>query len=297
VDVGRDFSSHMAQLIAAIDRHLPAELPDGTDAVRSPTPRGGAPTGKTIGAATAAAPPLPDAVESAVVPFIDDRAMPEYWMHQVDAERRLCPGDTPLIMASHANEDLGWVTDLQAFIDQKIEHLRDPGGPTYRLWHFSAAQSAFLGDEFASIIAENIWRCRVAIVVLSKDYSTSRFCRYIELPFLMWRREHHGLFCVPLRLGALPADRVRLPAYTEPSRHVFIDGMVDDRQASADFATSPYRDLSLKQLRERGLEHILLTFRHILNHSCALKAGTITLILRKSPAGYVHATSQWQRLQ
>jgi len=59
---------------------------------------------------------------------------------------------------------------------------------------------------------------------------------------------------VPLRLGALPADRVRLPAYTEPSRHVFIDGMVDDRQASADFATSPYRELSLKQLREKGLE-------------------------------------------
>ena len=65
-----------------------------------------------------------------------------------------------------------------------------------------------------------------------------------------WRL--HGLFCVPLRLGALPADRVRLPAYTEPSRHVFIDGMVDDRQASADFATSPYRELSLKQLREKA---------------------------------------------
>lgn len=62
---------------------------------------------------------------------------------------------------------------------------------------------------------------------------------------------------MPLRLGALPADRVRLPAYTEPSRHVFIDGMVDDRQASADFATSPYRELSL---RFDGIARLIVDF-------------------------------------
>jgi hypothetical protein len=94
----------------------------------------------------------------------------------------------------------------------------------------------------------------VAIVVLSKAYFTSRFCRQIELPLLMWRRKHHGLFCIPLRLGALPADRVRLPAYSEPTSFVFIDEIVDDRQAPAEFAASPHRDLNLKQLREKGLE-------------------------------------------
>ena len=254
VDLGRNFSTHMAELIAVIDRHLPAEPPNGAEAVGPPAPRPGTPTGRTP-AATTAAPPLPGAVQTAIAQVLDDRATPEYWIHDVDVERRLSPGDAPLIMVSYANEDLEWVTDLQAFIDPKIEHLRDPGGDAYRLWQFSDGPgAAALGDEFPSIIAEKMWRCRVAIVVLSKAYFASRFCRQIELPFLMWRREHQGLFCIPLRLGALPVDRVRLPAYADSSRYAFIDDLVDDRQAPTDFATSPHRDFNLRQLREKGLE-------------------------------------------
>jgi len=251
VDFGRNFSAQTAQLIAAIDRELPAHAPDRVEAAGATVPRAAEPVGTIAGAATVAAP----ALQPTIAAPPDDRATPEYWMRNVDIERGLSPGDAPLIMVSYANEDLEWVSDLQAFIDPKLENLRDPGGQAYRLWQFSDAQSGTaLGDEFPSIIAETMWRCRVAIVVLSKAYFTSRFCRQIELPFLMWRRERHGLFCVPLRLGALPTDRVRLPAHAGTSRHVFIDAIVDDRQAPADFATSPHRDLSLRQLREKGLE-------------------------------------------
>jgi hypothetical protein len=256
IEIGtdRNFSAQMGQLIAAIDRCLKAE-PRRDSAGRTPTSRGRTSTGETATApadVATASPPRP--VRPAVAQPADDRAMPEYWMRHVDAERRISPGDAPLIMVSYANEDREWVCDLQAFIDPKLEHLRDRDGEAYRLWQFSDADSGALGDEFPTIIAEKMWRCRVGIVVLSKAYFTSRFCRQIELPFLLWRREHHGLFCVPLRLGALPADRVRLPAYSEPSRSVFIDALVDDRQAALDFATSPHRELNLKQLREKGLE-------------------------------------------
>ncbi len=254
VDGGRGFSSQMAQLIGAIDRHLPAQSGDDVEAVR-PQPRADIPERGDGGATATDELVLPGKAHSAAAPLSGDRTTPEYWMHHVDVDRHFAPGDAPLIMVSYANEDLEWVNDLQAFIDPKLEHLRDPDGQPYRLWQFSDAQAGTaLGDEFPSIIAEKMWRCRVAIVVLSKAYFTSRFCRQIELPLLMWRRKHHGLFCIPLRLGALPADRVRLPAYSEPTSFVFIDEIVDDRQAPAEFAASPHRDLNLKQLREKGLE-------------------------------------------
>lgn len=253
VAFGRNFSSQMEQVIDAIKSSRCADCIEPTKAAVAPPP---SPPPASEPVVATAASYLPDAVGPAPMRTRDDRGSPEYWMHHAEVERGLKPGDAPLIMVSYANEDIGWVNDLQAFIDPKLEHLHDPGGEAYRLWQFSdgKAGTAALGDQFPSIIAEKMWRCRVAIIILSKSYFMSRFCRQIELPFLMWRHEHHGLFCVPLRLGALPTDRVRLPAYGTPSRQLFIDAMVDDRQAPADFASSPHRDLNLRQLRESGLE-------------------------------------------
>jgi hypothetical protein len=98
-----------------------------------------------------------------------------------------------------------------------------------------------------------MWRCRAALLVLSTDYFQSRFCRQIELPFLLWRREHQGLMCMPVRLGTLPVNRVRLPDYGGTSRTVIFDEMIDDRQAAIEFASSPHRELSLLQLMERNI--------------------------------------------
>jgi len=98
-----------------------------------------------------------------------------------------------------------------------------------------------------------MWCCRAALLVLSTDYFQSKYCRQIELPFLLWRREHHGLMCMPVRLGTLPVNRVRLPDYDKASRTVIFDEMIDDRQAAIEFASSPHRELSLLQLMERNI--------------------------------------------
>ena len=170
-------------------------------------------------------------------------------------ERRLASSDQPLILISFSSEDQKWVDDLKAFLDPRLEFLQDADGQPYHLWNFSDAKRGTTpGDEFPEIVAEKMWRCRVALLLLSRSYFKSHYCRSIELPFLMWRRENHGLMCLPLKLGTLPVDRVRLPSYQAPSRSVVISDLIDDRQAAVNFASSRHRGLSLKQLREEGIE-------------------------------------------
>jgi hypothetical protein len=187
--------------------------------------------------------------------FVHDRKRPEYWLHRVKTERQLLPGGDPLVLISFASEDQAWISDLRDFLDPRIEQLKDADGRPYRPWGFSDVNRGTApGDEFPEVIAEKMWCCRVALLVLSKGYFRSGYCRAIELPFLFWRREHHGLMCIPVRLGTLPIQRVRLPEYEYPSRSVDFNDLIDDRQAAADFANSPYRERSLKQLKEDGKE-------------------------------------------
>ena len=40
--------------------------------------------------------------------------------------------------------------------------------------------NAHPGDEFPEIVAERMWRCRAAIIILSADYVASQYCRNIE---------------------------------------------------------------------------------------------------------------------
>jgi hypothetical protein len=180
---------------------------------------------------------------------------PEYWLNRVEHERHLAPASDPVILMSFASEDQEWIDSLRAFLDPRIEQLRNPDGRSYQLWNFSDVKRGTTpGDEFPEVIAEKMWSCRAALVLLSKHYFRSDYCRQIELPFLMWRREHHSLLCVPLKLGALPLERVRLPEFKFPSRRVSLDDIIDDRQAAANFAESAYRELNLQQLKERGIE-------------------------------------------
>jgi hypothetical protein len=183
------------------------------------------------------------------------RQSPEYWINRVAKERSLRPADQPLILISFSSQDQKWVDDLRAFLDPRLEFLQDTDGQPYQLWNFSdAKRGTSPGDEFPEIVAEKMWRCRAALLVLSSSYFKSNYCRSIELPFLMWRRENHKLMCLPLKLGTLPIDRVKLPTYDGTPRHVVISELIDDRQAAPNFATSRHRDLNLKQLREDGFE-------------------------------------------
>jgi len=182
------------------------------------------------------------------------RMSPEYWLHRAAHERKLAPGSDPLVLISYASEDQQWINELRAFLDLSLELLRDPDGRPYQLWSYSdTRRGTSPGDEFPEVVAEKMWRCRAALLVLSTDYFQSKFCRQIELPFLLWRREHHGLMCMPVRLGTLPVNRVRLPEYEGASRTVIFDEMIDDRQAAVEFASSPHRELSLLQLMERNI--------------------------------------------
>ena len=182
------------------------------------------------------------------------RSTPEYWLHRVAVERKLTPSDQPLVLISFASADQKWVDDLRAFLDPKIELLRDNGHP-YTLWNYSDAKRGTVpGDEFPEIVAEKMWRCRVAILLFSANYFKSDYCRVIELPFLLWRRDHHGLMCLPIKLGTLPFDRVQVPKYQCDARFVHLNELIDDRQAKDNFASSQYRDLTLRRLREMGIE-------------------------------------------
>jgi TIR domain-containing protein len=251
---GRDFAQNFERLKAAIDHHLhglPTPCSDPMPAApQEPTPLSPIPRGTSEEARVGRTP-----ADGSAPATTFDRASPEHWIQHVAAERQLIAGDAPLIMISYASEDLPWVDELQAFIDPRIEHLRDPDKQSYELWQFSNGRRGTVpGDAFPTVVAEKMWRCRAALILLSKSYFSSIYCRQIELPFLMWRRQHHGLLCMPVRLGALPTDRVRLPTYSSPAGTVFLDELIDDRQAPADFAASPHRDLTLKQLKERGYE-------------------------------------------
>ena len=156
---------------------------------------------------------------------------------------------------SFASEDQTWIDELQLFLEPRIGELRDPDGRSYQLWNFSDAKRGTApGDEFPEIVAEKMWRCRAAVIVLSRDYVRSQYCRYIELPFLMWRWEHHNLMCLPMKVGTVPIDKIKVPPYEGSSRSVILDDIIDERQAAASFATSQYRDRNLKELKEAKLE-------------------------------------------
>jgi hypothetical protein len=106
-----------------------------------------------------------------------DRTKPEYWLHRVAVEHELSPGDQPLVLVSFASEDQEWIDKLHAFLQLRIEELCDFGGEKYRLWNFTVAKAGTTpGDEFPEIIAEKMWRCRAAVLVLSTDYFRSQFC-------------------------------------------------------------------------------------------------------------------------
>lgn len=192
-------------------------------------------SGDTV--ATQGAPSASNKTNSDTAPLI--RKTTEYWLHRMEEVRCLPHGDSPLIMMSYASEDRRWVNDLKAFVAPKLEGLIDENGQNYEMWNFEDERRGTApGDEFPDIVAEKMWRCRVAIILLSRDYFSSSYCREIELPFLFWRRDHHSLLCVPLRLGALPLNTVRLPNHRHPPRSVSLSEIIDDRQAATDFAAS-----------------------------------------------------------
>jgi hypothetical protein len=224
----------LADLIAdAIGDHRPA--PTETSATRAE-----------------AAPTAPPPAAAAAPAYA--RSSAEYWLHRVSKERALAPASEPIVLVSYASEDQSWVDEMNKYLAPGAETLKDPDGRIYQLWSYAdARRGTTLGDEFPEVVADKMWSCRAAVLVFSDNYFQSRYCKQIELPFLLWRREHHKLLCMPVRIGKLPVDKIRLPEYEGRSRTVNFDDLIDDRQAALDFASSEHRDLSLLQLRERNI--------------------------------------------
>jgi hypothetical protein len=199
--------------------------------------------------------PSPSVADKSPASLDLSRASAVYWLRRVDMERRLAAGDEPLVMVSFAAADQAWVDELHAFLEPRLEDLRDVGEAPYQLWNFTSAKRGTVpGDDFPEIVAEKMWRCRVAIIFLSKDYFRSAYCRKIELPFLMWRWEHHKVMCFPIRLGTAPIDKVEIPEYQGVAKKINLNDIIDDRQATEGFATSPYRNHNMKELKEARLE-------------------------------------------
>jgi hypothetical protein len=212
---------------------------------------------KPVAPSRPAAPATVVAAQPVPSPVDDEKARErsEYWLHRVEVDHKLPAGGDPLVLVSYASEDQAWVDRLHAFVELRVSELHDTDGKSYTLWNFSDAKRGTApGDEFPEIVAEKMWRCRAAILLFSVDYFTSPYCRRIELPFLMWRWEHQKIMCMPVKLGTVPIDKVKIPAYKHPSRNVILNELIDDRQASEEFASSAYRDRNLKELKEMGLE-------------------------------------------
>lgn len=101
-----------------------------------------------------------------------NRTSPEYWLSRADKERKLVPSDQPVVLVSFAGEDQAWIDELHAFIEPKLLELQDTNGRPYELWSFSdAKRGTNPGDEFPEVVAEKMWRCQAAILLLSETIS------------------------------------------------------------------------------------------------------------------------------
>ncbi|MCA3555334.1 MAG: toll/interleukin-1 receptor domain-containing protein, partial [Aestuariivirga sp.] len=172
------------------------------------------------------------------------------WLDRCDKHEEWVSGGSPMVMISYSHGDRVWVDHAQNFIGDVFRHgdlLCSETGEPYKLWDFAGKGTGTrLGQHFPTEVAQKMWECRAAIIIFSQSYVNSPFCRDIELPFLLWRRRHHGTPLFILRVSDTTRDRRawRVPG-GEP---MLLEDLVDDRNPALGGAGGAAAGLTLDQL-------------------------------------------------
>ena len=167
------------------------------------------------------------------------------------------PGSSPTVFVTYNRSDSEWLGLLDTWCGVELRSVTCPAsGEPYRLDYYSGAEGTLDGHPFPSKLAEKMWRCRGAIVVVSQQYFLSKICSSVELPFLAWRNQVHGLRLWVLRVGktAPGVSRVKIPAIDGhwPAWH--LDEAPDDRHPAFNAGNHEgrlIRDLSKEQREDR----------------------------------------------
>jgi ankyrin repeat protein len=117
------------------------------------------------------------------------------------------PGTDPVIFISSAYKDEKWLDRISSIFDDKLRHLLcAQSGKRYVCDHFAHPQTGTrAGTLIPEEIAARMWNCRGALLILSLNFFDSPWCRDVEAPCLVWRRQTQDMPLFVVRLG--PTNR------------------------------------------------------------------------------------------
>ncbi len=121
----------------------------------------------------------------------------------------------PTLFVTYTKADSKWLGVLDKWCGPELRNVicRSTGQP-YKLDYYSGSDGTADGRPYPPTLAEQMWRCQGAIVVVSQDYFQSPICYSIELPFLAWRQRMHGIPLWALHVGKTTSGTslVKIPA-------------------------------------------------------------------------------------
>jgi hypothetical protein len=175
------------------------------------------------------------------------------WLAYCASRREWSQCDEPTVMISYNGNDSGYKDQLRKHLVPALSVIKDAKlGRSFELWDFAKRGGVHIGQHFPTEVAEKMWRCRAAVVVLSPEYIDSEYCFEIELPFLLWRWQQKQIDLFLFRLNSTVFDnrRIGLPKFGGAEGHVLLSQLVDDRNPSLHLRHDPNNETLFKQLYE-----------------------------------------------
>jgi TIR domain len=169
-------------------------------------------------------------------------------------------GASPVLMVSYTGHDKRWVDEVHKYIGDGVRDIKDAAtAERFKIWDYANSESGTkLGEHFPTEIALQMWTCQCAIVIYSQEYLGSVWCREIELPFLLWRRKHHGIDLFIIRVGETTRDGKPwvFPGDGTREDSIKLEELIDDRNpalssGSKDFSGDFIDSLDRPRLNRR----------------------------------------------
>lgn len=101
-------------------------------------------------------------------------------------------GDKPLIFISYSSFD----TEAKGLLERHLGVLKNLGD--FHVWEDGQIG---LGDDWFQEIQDKLETCAVAVLLISHDFLSSKFCMKEEVPVLLERRKRDGMMIAPILLG------------------------------------------------------------------------------------------------
>jgi len=150
----------------------------------------------------------------------------------LETEPSVSFGSAPLIMISFAQHDQQWAGRMEKQLNVGLQRRPDARTGQYgSVWSYR--DDIRSGDHIHHKIVRAMCEARAAVVFLSPDYFSSRYCHAFELPFLLWRKVVHDLDVRFVRVTHMadPAPFV-VPGKDGKPITVDISSFADDRVAT-----------------------------------------------------------------